>query len=221
MKNRVFDYRHIIWDWNGTLLDDVAYVVSVMNSLLLKRSMPALSLETYLEVFDFPVIDYYLRLGFDFSKESFESISDDFINLYTSSCCKCKLHEDVPEFLRSISAEGITQSVLSASHQLTLEEMVDSYNIKDYFIKLNGLDNHHAAGKVEIGKEWISRLDYGPDEILLIGDTTHDYQVSRAMGCDCVLVARGHHTRKRLEQSGAQVVSTLRELASCTFYQAG
>lgn len=76
-------YTHIIWDWNGTLLDDVARCMAVINAMLEKRGLPALaSVDAYRSVFGFPVRDYYRRVGFDFGKEAFETLAAEYIELY-------------------------------------------------------------------------------------------------------------------------------------------
>ena len=82
MIERVNKRRHIIWDWNGTLINDIWLVVEIMNKMLKKRSLSEIDLKKYREIFDFPVIDYYAKLGFDFSKESFEELTVEFIGEY-------------------------------------------------------------------------------------------------------------------------------------------
>ena len=64
-------YKHIIWDWNGTLLNDGWLFVDVMNSILRQRKMETITLEKYRNIFGFPIKDYYIKLGFDLEKESF------------------------------------------------------------------------------------------------------------------------------------------------------
>ena len=58
-------YKHIIWDWNGTLLDDTWLCVEGINQALIKRNLTPISEDRYREVFTFPVRDYYKKLGFD------------------------------------------------------------------------------------------------------------------------------------------------------------
>ena len=58
--------KHIVWDWNGTLLDDRWLTIAVMNRLLARRNMDELTEDRYLQLFTFPGIDYNRRLGFDF-----------------------------------------------------------------------------------------------------------------------------------------------------------
>ena len=74
MLTNILNYNHIIWDWNGTLLNDNWLCVDVINTLLKKRGMPLTTLNTYKEIFVFPVIEYYHKLGFEFTDESFEEV---------------------------------------------------------------------------------------------------------------------------------------------------
>jgi phosphoglycolate phosphatase len=56
-------YRHVIWDWNGTLPDDVAFSIQVMNGLLAQHRLPLLDRARYLDIFDFPVRTSYKLRG--------------------------------------------------------------------------------------------------------------------------------------------------------------
>ena len=114
--------------------------------------------------------------------------------------------------LYHLSSLGISQSILSASKQDYLEHAVYEYGLGGLFFALNGLDNHHAAGKVEVAKAFIARHSLDPSDILLIGDTLHDAQVAAVIGTDCYLVPNGHHSLERLANSGAQLIASLAEL---------
>jgi len=205
-------YKHIIWDWNGTLLDDAWLCVDIMNGVLSRRNMPAISLRQYQELFDFPVIDYYVRLGFDFEKESFEIVGTEFIDYYEERRHEAPLQKEVKAVLRTVREAGITQSLLSAYKQSTLNELVAYHRLDDYFLKVMGLDNHYAHSKVEIGKAWMDELHCGPHEVLFVGDTVHDHEVAEAIGADCLLVASGHHRREKLEACGVPVLSSIRDV---------
>ena len=78
-NGNVSKYTHLIWDWNGTLQDDVWLCIDVMNSLLHRRRKPAITLQQYREIFRFPVKDYYLKAGLDYEIEPFELIAEEFI----------------------------------------------------------------------------------------------------------------------------------------------
>ncbi|MFQ6673259.1 MAG: HAD family hydrolase [Fidelibacterota bacterium] len=205
----VSKYRHIIWDWNGTLLNDAWLCVDVMNGVLARRGMPSLTPERYQEVFGFPVVDYYRRVGFDFDRESFEVSGTEFIVEYERRRHEARLQPGTKETLKAVSELGISQSLLSAYQQKTLDELTDYLGVRRYFVKVIGLDNHYARGKIENGKRWMREMRYGPHEVLLVGDTVHDHEVAEALGADCVLIPSGHHTRERLETRGVSVFNTV------------
>ena len=212
MIERISNYRHIIWDWNGTLIDDVWLVVEIMNKMLKKRNLPGIDSKKYREIFDFPVTRYYLKLGFDFSLEPFEELTVEFISEYYERFNECKLFDKAEEVLKEISDRGIGQSILSASKEDVLTEKIRYYGIDKYFCRILGLDNHYAESKVDRGKKWIAELNLNPQDVLLIGDTTHDYIVSKHIGSDCLLIANGHYNYERLTKSGVDVVSSLKEI---------
>ncbi len=208
----IFKYKHIIWDWNGTLLDDVELCVSIMNSLLVKRNFAAISLDYYREIFSFPIIEYYEKLGFDFSNESFETIGTEFIVSYEKKRAQCALMPDATKTLHHFADLGLTQSILSASKLDYLLDAVGGYKLDEFFMEINGLDNHYASSKVDIGVDFVARHKFDPASILLIGDTIHDADVAKALGVDCCLIANGHQSQKRLATCGVAIADSLKEL---------
>ncbi len=205
-------YAHIIWDFNGTLMDDAPLCLNVMNGMLVEGGLPPMTAERYAEIFDFPVSVYYQRAGWDLEKTPFEPLSDAFMAGYHAKKLTCQLRPGAVETLRRNQQAGLPQSVISAAQQSMVRELVDHYGIGEYFVSVRGLDNHHAAGKVAIGVQWVEELGIDPKTILMVGDTVHDYEVAQAMGVDCVLVYSGHHARARLAATGAPVVDRLDEI---------
>ena len=212
MIEKIIKYKHIIWDWNGTLINDVWLVVDIMNKMLKKRNLSGIDSKKYKDIFDFPVTKYYSKLGFDFSEESFEELTVEFIGEYYARFNECKLFDEVEEVLKKIKDRGISQSILSASKEDVLTEKIKYYGIDKYFCRIIGLENHYAESKIERGKKWIAELNLNPQEVLLIGDTIHDYDVSKHMGCDCLLIANGHHSYERLASLDANIIGTLKEI---------
>ena len=202
-------YRHIIWDWNGTLLDDLDISIEVMNGVLARRRLPAMDRARYHALFDFPVRDYYERLGFDPLVDRFEQLSTEFISGYDSRRLEVTLHRHAEATLGAIRSAGLGQSILSAYRQETLREIVAHFGLTGHFSEIAGLDNIHAHSKVALGRDLLNRLRIAPGEILLVGDTRHDFEVARELGIACALVSAGHHPAERLQPTGAPVYSDL------------
>ncbi len=204
--------RSIIWDWNGTLLDDVAVSLKSVNRLLAERNLEILTPGRYHEVFTFPVQEYYERIGFDFSKEPFDIVAHQFIEIYNEEVRHCGLHDEAEAVLEFIREKGMKQYILSAMEQELLEETVNRNGISAFFEDMCGLDNKYAVSKVETGMKLIRKNHLRPEETLLIGDTTHDFDAATAIGCACILVANGHQPRHRLEPTGATIIGNIKEL---------
>ena len=206
------DIKHIIWDWNGTLLDDRWLCVDSINLSLRKRNLPEINEQKYLDIFCFPVEKYYQKLGFDFEKEPFTVSGSEFISNYNSRFHEPDLQKGVREILASIHNANVSQSVLSAGKQEYVDDWVQFHGLKDYFINVLGIDNHYASGKKDIGKQWINEMECDPNNVLLIGDTLHDHEVASEMGVHCVLIANGHTSYDRLKNTGEMVFKDLNEL---------
>lgn len=204
--------RHVIWDWNGTLFDDAWLCVEVMNELLAAREMPALTPARYADIFDFPVIRYYERLGFDFSSEPFEEVGLEFIRRYQSRRLEPELRRDAREVLSALSEQGIGHSVLSAYQHEALIELLERLSIADDFLHILGIDDHYAAGKTSQGRDLLRRLDVPREEILLVGDTLHDAEVARALGVHCCLIPSGNQSSDRLRSAGVPLLGGLHDL---------
>ena len=205
-------YKHIIWDWNGTLFDDVELCHNIINGLLIRNEIEEISLQRYKEIFDFPVKKYYQNAGLDFNKTSFEILGKEFMDEYEKRKFESTVFNEVKDVLETVLLLGITQSVLSAYHHDSLVIITEHFGIKDYFIDLNGLDNIYAASKIDIGKKWIKKSGYKKGEVVLIGDTIHDFEVAEGIGADSILIASGHQTKERLSKCGVPVYDNLDSL---------
>ena len=207
------NYSHILWDWNGTLLNDSWLCVEVLNTLLEEIDKPPLNLEEYRSNFNFPVINFYKFLQFETDPKNFQLISKKFINQYEERWLKeCTLHTKVKNTLLKISDMGISQSILSAAHSEALEIGLSYFKIKPFFISIIGTNNIYAEGKIENAKKWMDENMINPQEILLIGDTLHDYEVAQAIGVNCALIPHGHCSFDRLKQLNAKVVQNAPEI---------
>lgn len=205
-------YQHIIWDWNGTLLDDVNFCRLIINRILRENNLKQLSIQEYRDIFTFPVQRYYEKAGLDFSKTSFEDLGLDFMKEYEDNKLNCSLYPYVNKILIDISKSGIKQSVLSAYKEDNLINILNHYKIFEYFEYVVGLDNIYAGSKVHLGLELINKLKVEKDKILFVGDTLHDSDVAEAMGVKCVLIANGHQAKEKLTSNGAFVLNDLKEL---------
>ena len=206
--------KTIIWDWNGTLLDDAEICRTAINKMLKARNLSELSLEKYREVFTFPVIDYYRQVGFDFDKEEWEPVAMEFINLYLSALNEVELTPFAKETLEKFKQKGYRQAIISAMQHDALLKSVSELGIYDYFDFIGGIGDHYGGGKVDNARNYFTVAGLNPDQVTLIGDTIHDSEVAAELGCKCILVTTGHQSLRRLKQTGLTVIKNLSEIES-------
>jgi phosphoglycolate phosphatase len=204
-------YRHIVWDWNGTLLDDVQASVSTINRLLADRGLPPTDVPRYRTEFGFPVRAYYAAIGFQLEQENWDLLARTYHDIYLADPSS-RLFDGAVHALRFCADAGIGQSVLSAAEQSILERMLADAGVTAWFDFIHGVDNLHGHSKTETGRQLIRRIPLPAAQVLFIGDTLHDHEVARALGCDCVLISQGHQSYERLLTAGCPVLRDLQEI---------
>jgi len=209
-------YHHIIWDWNGTLFNDVELCADVMNLLLTQESLPNISIKKYKEIFTFPVIEYYKIAGHTFERNSFEILGKQFMVEYETKKDSCDLFTGVKTLLAELQLRNINQHLLSAYEQNSLNNILKYFAIDSYFQNIVGLDNIYAGGKTHLAKNLAMKIRSNgtAGNILLIGDTIHDYEVAKEINSDCILISQGHQDEERLLKLGIPVAKDFGELSN-------
>ena len=204
----VFDT--VLWDWNGTLLDDAALCCELLNTMLARHGYAPV--EAYRQVFCFPIETYYRRAGFDFSRHPFAALADEYMRLYTPRSLGCPLQPDACAVLDALRAQGMRQVMLSASKRENLQQQVEHFGLRSRFDTLLGLSDIYAKSKTEVGLRWLRESGADPARIMMVGDSEHDFEVARALGVRCVLFSGGHQPREVLAATGAPVIDALAQL---------
>ena len=205
-------FKNIIWDWNGTIIDDAWVFVDIMNTVLQKKGFPPTTLEHYRQNFCFPIQNYWRGLGFQFTDETFDKLNQNFIFEYQQKMFLPKPHKGLLAFLKNLKKRKKQQFVLSASEQKLLNKSVAHYNLGGFFNAVYGVDNLNALGKKELGLTLCRQHNLKIKETILIGDTEYDKDVAEEIGCEVVLVSHGHINHQRLLKTNRRVVSSLKDL---------
>ena len=188
---------HVLWDFNGTVLDDVMPCINSINELLTRYGLPIIeSVTKYQSVFGFPIKDYYSRIGFDFDNTSYNELAVEWVKLYNEYNEPLRLCPNVRKTLNLLRSENVRQVILTASSVDMVNEQLEGLGIGEYFDEIIGVDNIHAYGKTDIAIKWMERVR--PERAVLIGDTDHDSEVASLLGIGCVLVSCGHMHAEKL-----------------------
>ncbi len=204
----------LIWDWNGTLLDDLQMTMLCINELLEEYDLPSLTIPRYRQIFQFPVKNYYELAGFDFAQESFEVLAQKFISKYYSHLSEVSLYLGVESILKWYDERGYKQYILSAMENTTLTRNVEELGIAGNFRKIYGLNHIYASGKLDLGRQLIQTEGLTPETSWIIGDTWHDAEISNQLHLNFVYVPWGHQAVEVFNPLPDYRINSLKDLQS-------
>ena len=190
---------YILWDWNGTLLDDTDASIAALNAALRRRGLPPVNRAWYREHFAFPVRPFYAACGIDLAHEDWDALAREYHEAYRRE--PKSLNADALAALERVRQAGRGQSIISALRQDLLDAAVDASGVRAFFDFAYGTDNLDGASKLDRARELVQTLaahGVSSDDIALVGDALHDKEVADALGVRCVLCAQGGHSAARL-----------------------
>lgn len=205
--------RHVVWDWNGTILDDNDAVVLAVNEVCTAFGRERIDLAFWRSIYRRPLLDCYAELlGRELSPDEWAWIDRHYHDAYRELLPITRLSVGIPDELRRWRDKGGSQSLLSMWFHDELVELVDRHGLTSLFARIDGLrvdvGGHGKAGHLI---EHLTALAVEPAEVLLVGDVLDDAAAAAAGGTRCVLVTTGVTTRAVLETSGVPVVDSVAE----------
>ncbi|HET9518039.1 MAG TPA: HAD hydrolase-like protein [Actinoplanes sp.] len=199
---------HLVWDWNGTLLDDLTLVVSATNHAFAAIGGPFVQPDEHRRQFRRPIADYYAEvLGRAVDQAEFELLDRIFHDAYRVGLTTCALAADAAA---AIKAWPGSQSLLSMWFHDELVPAVDSYGLTGVFTRIDGLRAEVGGGfKAGHLAAHLRELGIAGEQVVLIGDSLDDAEAAAANGGVCVLYTGGFTDPERLRASGLPVADTL------------
>ena len=207
-------YETIVFDFNGTIIDDAWYTKDVLNEMLTMQGHKTVTLDEYRTYFTFPVFDYYKKVGFVLppeGKDDFEALAKYFVRRYREGFEAVKVFPDLHGFVKSFEGKK-NLILLSATKQNELLLQTKMVGVDKYFDNIIGTSDEYASGKAGVAKNFFSKTHLDLSKTLFIGDTLHDAEVAKELGADIILIARGHQSKEVLENgTDALILDSLEE----------
>jgi phosphoglycolate phosphatase-like HAD superfamily hydrolase len=204
--------RHLVWDWNGTLVDDQSAVVAAVNDALASLRLRPIDSDAYRTHFTRPVQRFYEQVaGRPIEPGEWRALDEAYHDSYGARVEGLALAADARAALEAAAAAGLSQSLLSMWRHQDLVPLVERLGIARFFVRVDGLRVSGGESKTEHLVEHLAALGVEAPAALLVGDALDDLAAARAVGAGCVLYDGGSHHRDALEATGAPVVATLTE----------
>lgn len=187
-------YTHIIWDFNGTLADDVEISVECVNDTLKKYNKPQTNAQEYLDEINMSLEEYYGK-RLDLSVITMGEIFKSFQKGYAERLDKLPLMKGAKEILDYCKECGAKQYIVSSFEQTALDNCIKKLNIGQYFESVSGADDIFCGSKSHRAKKITDEACGGA---VLIGDSISDYETALEAGCNCILICKGHQKKEDL-----------------------
>ncbi len=201
----------IIWDFNGTLLDDVETSIATVNDSLKKYSLPLTDLEEYRKNITMPITDYYAK-HFDLSVIPMAELAAGYLSGFELYHHLLKPGKGALSALKALKERGMRQCVVSSYEQGRIEKLLREFGMYEFMDGISGAEDTKCESKVQRGERWIKEQGIDPENALVVGDLTHDFEMAQAMGARCLLFAGGHQDKERLLACGVPVIDDLTEV---------
>lgn len=201
---------HIIWDYNGTVLDDVDTAIAAVNAMLAKRSLPPTDRETYKNTLVMPLEKYYDTVGIHNADISVLSI--EFREKSEQNAHLSKISEGFFDVIETTKRQGIKNILMSSLFCGYLNSELDKYSLHGYFDAVMGMNDTSVGSKYGMALEYITSNRIDTKNVLFIGDLVSDAEIAKKIGAKCILVPNGHNSKKRCEETGVTICETLKEV---------
>ncbi|BCJ43066.1 phosphatase [Actinoplanes ianthinogenes] len=202
--------KHLVWDWNGTLLDDLHLVVSSTNAAFAAVGGRDVGADEHRRMFRRPVAEFYAEmLGRAVSAEEFGRLDRIFHDAYRLGLTDITLAHDA---MTAIKTWPGTQSLLSMWFHSELVPAVENYGLAGIFARIDGLRTE-VGGDLKAAHlaRHLEGLGVAGGDVVLIGDSLDDGAAADAVGAASVLYTGGFTDPVRLRESGRPVADSLVE----------
>jgi phosphoglycolate phosphatase-like HAD superfamily hydrolase len=201
---------HLVWDWNGTLLDDFSLVVQATNSAFAAVGGRDVDPDEHRRRFRRPVAEFYAEiLERAVDEDEFGKLDRIFHEAYRLGLTTMALAADAKEALTSWPG---TQSLLSMWFHDELVPALETYGLTGHFTRVDGLrteiGGHLKAGHLAAH---LRQLGVDGSDAVLIGDSLDDADAASSVGAGVVLYTGGFTDATRLRALGCPVADTLVE----------
>ena len=203
---------HVVWDWNGTLLDDLDIVVESVNAGLTAYGARPIDGDGYRSHYTRPVSLFYQKLlGRSVTVDEWRHINEVFHQAYFSRVETVSLASDALAALTAVRGFGVGQSILSMAPHDHLVPTVDSHGITGYFSAVRGSFGDRGEEKAGSLVAHLDHIEVEAATVVVVGDTPDDAAAAAHVGAKAILYDGGSHHRHDLEAVGVPVATTLRE----------
>ena len=179
-------FRNLIFDWSGTLVDDLGPVIEATNTVLANYQIAALDREGFRRAFRLPYPEFYAEILPGIPLEELEA---QFRPAFDAAVTPVTILPHAREKLEWCSSLGIRTFVLTSMDTSAFERQMDEFGLRDHFEATYS----SVLDKREVIHQILITHNLNPTETAFVGDMTHDVETARHGGISSIAVLTGYN----------------------------
>jgi phosphoglycolate phosphatase len=197
----------IIWDWNGTLWDDVNQWFLAAKAAYAHAEIPQnLTIEALRDAFDVPISEVIYRLGAsrDLPQSAHDALLETFRNTLAVHESKAHVKEGSYEVLEALTASNFEHHIASNHPVNLLEKELEKSGLTQFFTHLSG-NNHHdevykKASKMQKVQDILGSQACDLETVYIVADTREEIRIAHELGLISIALTGGYNSEKMLLQ---------------------
>jgi phosphoglycolate phosphatase len=191
--------KFIVFDWDGTLMDSEAQIVSCMHAAIADLDLEPMSNDTVSNI-----IGLGLREAIDtLVPGRDEQFHQAFVDAYRSHWFQSEssvLFDGVRATLDAVRESNFLLGVATGKARRGLDRVLNDTGLTAYFHATRCADEAPSKPHPQMLLDLMATLDVLPEETIMVGDTEYDMEMATNAGVAKVAVRSGVHSGERLNR---------------------
>jgi len=208
-------YKAVIFDWDGTVMDSTASIVGAIQAACIDLELPVPSLKDASWVIGLSLQQALQRCAPTLKDEYVPHFIERYRHHFFSFDQQLSLFDGIVPLLEDLKQQEIRLGVATGKSRFGLDRVLQAHQLAQHFDCTRCADETQGKPHPAMLFEIMERLDLEPEQVLMVGDTTHDVHMASNAGVDSMAVTYGAHDKRTLLVSEPTVmVSSVKEMRS-------
>lgn len=188
--------KHIVFDFDGTLVDSVDVVVKVYNELAIKYKFNTLNSNDYRMMMNLSLKEKIKALNVPMRRVLLiKRFSQEFKNKYSVHLKSLRFFDGVVEVIKQLDEKGYTISIITSNSKANISEYMEHQGVS-YFNQV--MSSNGLFGKDKTLKKYMKDNQLHSSELMYIGDEVRDIQACKKTNVAVIAVTWGIDHREAL-----------------------
>ena len=213
MRNPDARYRLVVFDWDGTLMDSAGGIVACIQAASREMGLEIPSKERASHVIGLGLHDSLRYAVPGLPESGYRQFAELYRKHFQARSGAMLLFSGVPELLARLRDDGYQLAVATGKSRKGLDRALEDSGVSAFFVASRCADETEPKPSPAMLRELMAERGMRADQMLMIGDTSHDLDMASSAGVDAVAVTYGAHPETALRARAPKgLVSSVAEL---------